>query len=113
MADIMQLLPQVEPEERLFLANIVGPLPEDKARIFAAAYGAQRKDAQTVLICTIIGFLGVAGIQRFILGQIGMGLLYLFTAGLCWIGTIIDLVNHRKLMLEYNQAKAGELARTL
>jgi TM2 domain-containing membrane protein YozV len=63
-----------------------------------------------ILILTIIGFLGIAGVQRFITDQIGMGLLYFFTAGLCFIGTIIDLVNYQKLAFEYNQKKANEVA---
>jgi TM2 domain-containing membrane protein YozV len=44
------------------------------------------------------------------LGQIGMGLLYLFTAGLCFIGTIIDLVNYQRLAFEFNQQVANEVA---
>ena len=39
-----------------------------------------------------------------------MGLLYLFTAGFCLIGTIIDIVNYKKLAFEYNQGKAQTIA---
>jgi len=53
-------------------------------------------------------FLGVAGVQRFMVGQIGMGILYLFTGGLCLIGTIIDTINHKKLAFEFNQQMARE-----
>jgi hypothetical protein len=42
------------------------------------------------------------------LGQMGMGLLYLFTGGLCFIGTIMDTVNHKRLTFEYNQQMARE-----
>jgi hypothetical protein len=35
--------------------------------------------------------------------------LYFFTAGLCLIGTIVDLVNHQKLAFEYNQKVANEV----
>ena len=38
-----------------------------------------------------------------------MGLLYLFTGGLCLIGTIVDLVNHQKLAFEHNQKMANEV----
>ena len=62
-----------------------------------------------VLIFTIIGFLGVAGIQRFVLNQIGMGILYFFTLGLCYIGTIVDVVNHKKLAFEYNSKQAQQV----
>lgn len=37
-------------------------------------------------------FLGWIGGHRFYLGQIGMGLLYFFTAGLFGIGVIVDIV---------------------
>ena len=63
-----------------------------------------------ILLATIIGFVIVAGIQRFLVGQIGMGLLYLFTAGLCFIGTIIDLINYQDLTFEYNRKMAVEAA---
>ena len=49
-------------------------------------------------------------VQQFVIGQIGMGILYLLTGGLCLIGTIVDLVNHRTLALEYNQKAAYDTA---
>ena len=59
-----------------------------------------------MLLLALIGLLGIAGIQRFIIGQTGMGVLYLLTAGFCGIGTIIDAVNANKLAMEHNQAEA-------
>jgi len=52
--------------------------------------------------------MGFAGIQRFMVGQIGMGILYFFTGGLCFIGTIVDLVNHKSLANDYNRQMAYE-----
>ena len=46
---------------------------------------------KTVAIILLI-LVGVLGIHKFYLGQIGPGILYLFTGGLCGIGLIIDLV---------------------
>ena len=73
-------------------------------------YRSRRRDPQTILLVTIVGFLGFAGIQRFMTDQIGMGVLYFFTAGLCFIGTIVDLVNYKKIAFEYNQMQAQQLA---
>lgn len=42
------------------------------------------------------GFIGFGGLNRFYVGKKGSGFVYLFTIGLMWIGTIIDLVKLRK-----------------
>jgi TM2 domain-containing membrane protein YozV len=63
-----------------------------------------------ILLLTLVGFLGIAGINRFVLGQMGMGVLYFLTLGFCGIGVIIDLINHKKLTSEYNQKQAFEVA---
>ena len=46
---------------------------------------------KTVAIILLI-LVGALGIHKFYLGQIGPGILYLFTGGLCGIGLIIDLI---------------------
>jgi TM2 domain-containing membrane protein YozV len=92
----------------MFLKEITADLSEEKIKTFASLYRARRRDPQMILLVTILGFVIVAGIQRFLIGQIGMGLLYLFTAGLCFIGTIIDLINYQDLAFEYNRKMAIE-----
>lgn len=42
-----------------------------------------------VLLCL---FLGGLGIHKFYEGKVGMGILYIFTVGLCGIGCLIDLI---------------------
>ncbi len=101
-------LPGITTEELAFLQQATSGLTDDQKKYFYMAYTGKRKSPQDVLIFTLIGFFGVAGIQRFLLGQIGMGLLYFFTGGFCLIGTIVDLVNHKTLALEYNQNVAYE-----
>ncbi len=98
----------ISSEELAFLQQATSGLTDDQKKYFYMAYTGKRKSPQDVLIFTLIGFFGVAGIQRFLLGQIGMGLLYFFTGGFCLIGTIVDLVNHRTLALEFNQKMAFE-----
>lgn len=110
MAKIIDVLPEVTGEEMVYIQNLLKDLDDEKARSFASVYRSRRRDPQMILILTIIGFLGFAGIHRMVLNQIGMGILYFFTGGLCFIGTIIDLVNYQKLAFEYNQKVANEIA---
>jgi TM2 domain-containing membrane protein YozV len=96
------------PEELNFIQQATADLSEGQQKYFYMSYCGKRKSPQDVLIFTLIGFFGVAGIQRFLLGQVGMGLLYFFTGGFCLIGTIVDLVNHKSLALEFNKKMAYE-----
>jgi TM2 domain-containing membrane protein YozV len=50
--------------------------------------GRPKKDSGTAYLLWF--FLGLYGAHRFYLGQNGLGLLYLFTLGLCGIGWLID-----------------------
>jgi TM2 domain-containing membrane protein YozV len=103
-------MPGLEGEEMAYIQELIKDMSEEKAQQFAMSYMSRRKDPTNILIFTLLGFIIIAGVQRFVLGQIGMGLLYLFTFGLCWIGTIIDLVNHKKLAFEYNSTQAQQIA---
>lgn len=110
MPNILQLMPSLDGEELVFVQGVVQNMSDAQAQQFASVYGARRKEPQTILLTTLLGFIGIAGIQRFLLGHIGMGLLYLFTGGICWIGTIIDLVNHKKLAFAFNQKVAQQVS---
>lgn len=109
MPNIMQILPELQGDEMLHIQGLFKDMSEQQAQQFAMMYRARRKDPQTVLLLTLLGFIGIAGVQRFIVDQVGMGLLYLFTAGICLIGTIIDLVSHKKIAFEYNQKQAMQI----
>ena len=109
MTNILQLLPEIENDEMLFIQELTKNFDDTQAQQFASMYRTKRADSQTVMLLTLIGFVAVSGVQRFYLNQVGMGLLYLFTGGLCFIGTIVDLVKHRKLTLEYNQKAAQQV----
>jgi TM2 domain-containing membrane protein YozV len=110
MANILQLMPMLEGEEMVYIQGLIKDLNDNQAQQFATIYTARRKDPQMLLLTTLLGFLGIAGVQRFIVGQIGMGLLFFFTGGLCIIGTIVDLINFRKLAFEFNVRAAQEVA---
>lgn len=101
----------LEGDELLELKQITQGFSEDKLKNFVALYKSKRKDPQTGMILGIIPFgIGIHGIQRFYYGSIGMGILYLLTFGLCSIGTIIDLINNKKMALEANRAVMQETA---
>jgi TM2 domain-containing membrane protein YozV len=109
MANIYEILPEVMGEEQFYLSGVVKNMDDKQAQQFANIYRSRRKDPQTILLVTLVGFLGIAGIQRFLTDQIGLGILYFFTGGLCLIGTIIDLVNYKKIAFEYNQKEANQI----
>ncbi len=110
MPNVLQLLPMLEPDEMVYIQGLMKDMSDSQAQQFAAVYMNRRKDTTLILIATAAGFFGVAGIQRFLTNQTGMGLLYLFTLGFCFIGTIIDLVNFRSIALEYNVSAAQQCA---
>ncbi|MEE0970090.1 MAG: TM2 domain-containing protein [Clostridia bacterium] len=58
------------------------------------------KDPTTVLLISI--FLGSLGIDRFMIGDVGMGVLKLLTGGCCGILTIIDWFIMSKKTKELN-----------
>lgn len=97
----------------VYTQSLIKDMSDENARTFANVYRMRRRDPQLVLILTILGFVGFAGVHRMILNQIGMGVLYFFTAGLCFVGTIVDLVNYQQLTFEYNQKVANEVATML
>lgn len=110
MPNVLQLLPGLEGEEMAYVQMLIKDMTDNQAQQFAIAYGTRRKDPMMILLVCLVGFLGFAGIHRFILNNVGMGILYFFTLGLCFIGTIVDLVNHRKLAFEYNSRVAQEVS---
>ena len=72
-------------EKIVFLRTKLLMTDENKFSVLSAA---EFKDPTILLLVSI--FLGNLGIDRFMLGDIGMGILKLLTCGLCGILTIID-----------------------
>lgn len=106
-------LPGIEQEELLWLEELTRDYSIETRQRFLAIYEGRRKDPQVILICCLVGLIGPAGIHRFLINQVGMGVLYLLTIGLCWIGTIVDAINYRKLTWEYNKKAALQSAALL
>lgn len=72
-------------EKMVYLKERLASLDEGK---FALLSTIEMKDPTTLLLVSI--FLGSLGIDRFMIGDTGMGILKLLTGGCCGILTIID-----------------------
>ena len=62
---------------------------------FAGGFGfaGPRKNKMVALILCIIGLFGIGGLHRMYVGKVGSGVLHFLTGGICYIGTIIDLIS--------------------
>lgn len=58
------------------------------------------KDSTTMLLISI--FIGSFGVDRFMMGETGMGILKLLTGGLCGILWLIDVIGIGKKTKEFN-----------
>ncbi|WP_253292840.1 TM2 domain-containing protein [Intestinimonas sp. MSJ-38] len=67
---------------------------------FSLVSAVEMKDPTTLLLVSI--FLGTLGIDRFMLGETGMGILKLLTVGLCGVLTIIDWFTIQKKTQDLN-----------
>ena len=86
------------PEEKIvYLKEKLSTMDDSKFMLLSAM---ELKDPTTLLIISI--FVGSFGIDRFMLGDTGMGVLKLLTGGLCGILTIIDWFSISKNTKEYN-----------
>ena len=89
--NITHYLPELDEPERSFIAQLTARMADADVQQFAVAYRQGRKDPQMVLLLAAIGFAGVPGLHRFVLGHAGIGFLCLFTSSLLLIGTIVDI----------------------
>ena len=105
---LLQYLYDITPEELITINSRTQGFNTDELTHFCVIYRSKRKDPQIILLLCLVGLIGVAGIHRFVIGQVGMGILYFFTGGLCLIGTIVDAINHKDLALEYNGKMIAE-----
>ena len=107
---IIMMFPDMDTEELYTLQSLMKGMTEEQERNFLSIYQGKRKDRQLMVILCIIGFFGIAGVHRFFIGDIVLGIIYLLTGGLCLIGTIVDLININSLTLRYNIQQANESA---
>src|SRR4029450_1275626 len=106
---ITHYLPELQDAEKVYVQDLVEGMSDNQAHLFATAYRQRRKDPHMVLLTAIVGLVAIPGLQRFWLGQIGFGFLYLFTWGLLLVGSIADLVRYKSLAFNYNQEIARHI----
>lgn len=105
---LLKYLYDVTPEELITINSRTQGFTDDELTHFCMIYRSKRKDPQTILLLCLLGLVCVAGIHRFVIGHVGMGILYFFTGGLCLVGTIVDAINHKDLAMEYNGKMIAE-----
>ena len=103
MTYLMPYLLELSGNERIYIQNLMAQIPLQQAEVFLLEYRRRRKDPRTVLLAAVIGLVACPGFQRFWLGEVGMGLLFLFTAGFLAMGSIIDLCTYRTLARCHNE----------
>jgi len=93
------------------LAEFQRGMTDAQKMMFQTQFNGVRKDRTTGLILSVL--FGTAGIDRFYVGDTGIGLLKLFTAGLCGILYIADWFSIGNKVDDYNRLKAQEIAAAL
>ncbi len=106
----LRYIPEAKGDEMYFLDQLLKDFDDQNVESFSNVYRVRRRDPQLILLTTLLGFVLIAGIQRFLTNNIGLGILYVFTAGLCFIGTIVDAINYENIAFDYNRRVAEEVA---
>ena len=83
-------------------------MSDQQRMLFSSQFLSEKKDRNLILVLSIL--FGTFGIDRFMVGSIGMGILKLLTFGGCGLLWLIDIFLIRGKVDEYNRAKATELA---
>lgn len=78
------------------------------AESVAIVQSIEYKDPTVLLILSLL--VGGFGVDRFMLGDTGMGVLKLLTCGCCGILTIIDWFTIMQKAKQYNLAKLSQIA---
>ena len=100
--------PQAQPSQPV---HQQGQLPPQQVRtvyrpMVQTVTSSMGNDDELFIAYLIWLFLGIIGGHRFYFGHIGLGLLYLFTAGLFGIGWFVDLFLISDLVRESQRKKA-------
>ena len=113
MSKVLRHLPELDGDEQVEVARLLNDMSDAQAGHFARIYRSRRREPVHILLLAAVGFIGAAGLQRLYLEEFALGLVYLFTGGLCLIGTIYDVIKYKDLALRYNRDVALGTAETV
>lgn len=82
-------------------------LTDSQKMLFSSQFESVKKDPGTMLVLSIL--FGGMGVDRFMLGDTGMGILKLLTFGGCGILMVIDWFSIKSKTHEFNRKKANEI----
>ena len=82
-------------------------LNEQQRMLFMSQYESVKKDRGTVLVLSVL--LGGVGVDRFMIGDVGMGILKFLTFGLCGILWLFDIFTIRGKVDDLNRKNANEI----
>jgi len=103
---LIKSLPKADALEIAYFRNQIEGLSSAQKEEAFICYQHDRVNPNLVLAFALFGiFFAFSGVHRLMLGQIGMGILYFFTGGLCLIGNIMDAANYRELSWKTNKAR--------
>lgn len=86
---------------------MIKDLNDSQKMLFSSQFDSAKKDPGTMLVLSVL--FGNVGVDRFMLGDTGMGILKLLTFGGCGILAIVDWFTTKTRTHEYNRKKAVEI----
>lgn len=110
--NIMGMIPEASLMEINTIKSLVTKMSPDRAKSFLMDYSSQRKSYSTALILCILGLFLPLGIFRFYVGNIGIGVIWLLTFSLMWLGAIIDIFTYKSTTEQVNIKLAHQLSFT-
>ena len=95
----------------LELSSIYRSVQEDKRNEFMMRFNTQAKSPTALF--GYANYLGYLGVDRFVMGEIGLGVLKLLTSGGLGIWALIDVINVAGRVRQQNIGIARDIANTL
>ena len=90
---------------------LIQDLTDQQKVLFQSQFASDKKDRTLVFVLSVL--FGYLGVDRFMVGDIGFGILKLLTAGGCGILWLVDLFLIWGRVDDFNRRKANEIVSTL